>query len=396
MAYTLHATKNRKLATGEKPWWVIIIGRGKARERFTVQGTEVEIMDLESKLKTRLSKTQVSGKATKQKVLQGGERAKKYVPAFLVWYRDEVETSTYNDCLNTVNKVVLPHCGNMFLHEITASYLKGLRTTLRRGGLKAVTINKHFSYFSKYLKWCKDEEYLDAVPDFPRFSAKKIAAPKTKPLTRDEVNSLFENIQPKYHLIFLSMADMGLRRDEAMGLNRKSIDLDNRRILIRGKGVKDRYIPFITDRFERAVNIACEQTKQGPLSINPQTKKEYYSIRKELIRAAKKAGIDQPVDHHLLRHSFATWLAKEGYNPHAVQMLLGHSSMETTLKIYTHIGADFVTDHVQQKRQEAQETTVNTPEKQEKQPGMEKVVNSNTYKTEKKAKSTVPFIRRVK
>ena len=53
-------------------------------------------------------------------------------------------------------------------------------------------------------------------------------------------------------------------------------------------------------------------------------------------QAAKKAGIDKNVHPHTLRHSFATHLAENGYTAEAIQPLLGHNSIQTTMT-YLHM-----------------------------------------------------------
>ena len=63
---------------------------------------------------------------------------------------------------------------------------------------------------------------------------------------------------------------------------------------------------------------------------------------REIKRAAVLAGITRKVNHHILRHTFATLAAESGMNPHALQRILGHSDLSTTTKIYTNVSKDFV------------------------------------------------------
>jgi len=96
----------------------------------------------------------------------------------------------------------------------------------------------------------------------------------------------------------------------------------------------------MTDRLRGEISAALEKVKGGPLSVNPETGKPYYSIRKALARAAKATGIER-IYHHLLRHSFATIATVAGMAPNAIQNVMGHADISTTM-IYQHIAADFL------------------------------------------------------
>ncbi|WP_176761376.1 tyrosine-type recombinase/integrase [Desulforhopalus singaporensis] len=236
------------------------------------------------------------------------------------------------------------------------------KTELEAEGISPSTINKHLSYISKILKWAAANVRSEELPfRVPRYSRKKTTPDPVKPLTRRQVNEIYKHIQPPYQFIFLLMADMGLRRQEAMTVKIQDIDERFKAINIRGKGSKIRRIPFMTDRFEQAALSVLELKIDGYATVNPETEKPYLNIRKELIRAGKAAGIKRKVGHHLLRHSFATWCAEEGMNPHALQRIMGHSSIETTNKIYTHVGSDFIGKEVMRMREKKNEKKIKKP-----------------------------------
>jgi integrase/recombinase XerD len=86
--------------------------------------------------------------------------------------------------------------------------------------------------------------------------------------------------------------------------------------------------------------------KKGLLFVNPKTEKEYVDLRKPLKRAAEKAGIDQHVYMHLLRHSFGTHSIQSGIGLRTLQMLMGHSSSQVT-EIYTTLAGQYLGQEIE-------------------------------------------------
>ncbi|MGK5082143.1 site-specific tyrosine recombinase/integron integrase [Bdellovibrionota bacterium FG-1] len=137
----------------------------------------------------------------------------------------------------------------------------------------------------------------------------------------------------------------GLRVSELVGLTTHELDLKAAYVRIRGKGDKERIVPFAPV----AAHFLRDYLQTHRLALNPRTdhlfvnhrglvltRQSFWKILKEL---ALLAGIPSSLSPHTLRHSFATHLLGAGMNLRSLQMLLGHSDLSTT-QIYTHISPE--------------------------------------------------------
>lgn len=142
----------------------------------------------------------------------------------------------------------------------------------------------------------------------------------------------------------------GLRVGELVSLNLQDVDLSEAYIRCMGKGSKERIVYLHSKaldelrRYLRESRIALlwhRRTEQA-LFVNHRgerlTRQWVWTILKTY---AQRAGIDQTVTPHTLRHSFATHLLQRGASLRHVQELLGHSSIATT-QVYTHLTSHYV------------------------------------------------------
>ncbi len=131
---------------------------------------------------------------------------------------------------------------------------------------------------------------------------------------------------------------------EAVGLERASVDLDERLVRAVGKGDKERIVPLGREAVEAVRRYLArgrpflDRRHRPELFLNAQggalTRAGAFLI---LRRLATKAGLDPKRVHpHLLRHSFATHLLEGGADLRSVQEMLGHADLGTT-EIYTHV-----------------------------------------------------------
>ena len=133
----------------------------------------------------------------------------------------------------------------------------------------------------------------------------------------------------------------GLRVSELVNLLINDIDFDERTIRIRGKGDKDRIVLFDKDTkelIEQYLNIRDSDSEYLFINKNGNKLSSRY-IQLMIKKYAKEAGIEKKVTPHILRHSFATHLLKNGVDIRAIQQLLGHASLSTT-QIYTSVDMD--------------------------------------------------------
>ena len=139
----------------------------------------------------------------------------------------------------------------------------------------------------------------------------------------------------------------GARVSEAVGLALDDLDLDEELPVIRlfGKGRKERIVPLgsyakaAIEAYIVRSRLVLAQRGQGcpALFLNSRGRALSRQSAWEIIqRAAARAGIDEDVSPHTLRHSFATHLLEGGASIRDVQELLGHASVQTT-QIYTRV-----------------------------------------------------------
>jgi integrase/recombinase XerD len=136
----------------------------------------------------------------------------------------------------------------------------------------------------------------------------------------------------------------GLRVSEALGLDRRSVDLDERIVRALGKGNKERLVPLGrpgVEALRRYVAMGrphLDRRNRPELFLNsrggPLTRAGGFLILRKL---ADRAGLEPGRVHpHLLRHSFATHLLEGGADLRSVQEMLGHADLSTT-ELYTHV-----------------------------------------------------------
>ncbi|MEK3855125.1 tyrosine recombinase XerC [Cytobacillus sp. FSL H8-0458] len=142
----------------------------------------------------------------------------------------------------------------------------------------------------------------------------------------------------------------GIRVSECSQIRLKDLDMQLSTVLVRGKGSKERYVPFgsfAQDAIDTYINhgrkeLLANGKVQENLFLNarggPLTAR---GIRTILDRIIEKSSLTGTIHPHMLRHTFATHLMANGADMRTVQELLGHAFLSST-QVYTHVTNEYL------------------------------------------------------
>ena len=176
----------------------------------------------------------------------------------------------------------------------------------------------------------------------------KIAKNLPKVLTVEQIDALLDSIDKstlsgkRDDALFELIYSCGLRISEACDLKIANVHLDEKLILVHGKGDKERIVPFGERALEK-MQVYLQEVR--PVLTKGKAVPEFFvnyrgepisrkGVWKRFQELEQLSGVTAKV--HTLRHSFATHLLSGGADLRSVQDLLGHSDLSTTT-IYTHV-----------------------------------------------------------
>ena len=233
-------------------------------------------------------------------------------------------------------------------HILIRGYLAGLY----KRGLSKTSVARALAALRSLYKWLAQEGEVEQNP------AALVATPKLpKKLPRvptiEEVNSVLDSEMPECsaseerdHLILELLYGCGIRNSELIGINLDDIRWLNEVILVRGKGRKERYVPFgesakiaLQAYLPKRQQIMAEARRTGEkaLLINLRgARLTTRSVGRIVKRIAVARGLSPDVHPHTLRHAFGTHMLEEGADLRAIQEMLGHERLSTTQR-YTQL-----------------------------------------------------------
>jgi integron integrase len=268
----------------------------------------------------------------------------------------------------------LSFCGERELDcRADAAFVSYLSYLALKRRVAASTQNQAFNAILFLFRnvWDREPENIDAVR-----ARKPVRLPEV--LSHGEVRAVLGKVRGVAGLAIRMIYSGGLRRNEAVGLRVKDVDLDAARMVVRGgKGDKDRVtvlsrslVPELQEYLEKLRSGFDSARRKVPVSLPRALERKYPAaglewpwqylfpasrpsvdpvsglvrlhhlhgsvLQKEMRRAVKAAGIPKRATLHTLRHSFATHLLMRGVDLCEIQELLGHKNLETT-RVYLHV-----------------------------------------------------------
>ncbi|MCI0622424.1 MAG: tyrosine recombinase XerC [Acidobacteria bacterium] len=136
----------------------------------------------------------------------------------------------------------------------------------------------------------------------------------------------------------------GIRVSELSGLNWEDVDFGERMILVRGKGRKERIVPFgkhclqaLQTYQEARRALPSSLSSSAPVFLNHLgTRLTTRSVGRLVEKYVLRSGLGRKISPHGIRHSFATHMLNSGADLRSIQELLGHKSLSATQR-YTHL-----------------------------------------------------------
>ena len=236
--------------------------------------------------------------------------------------------------------------------------IRGFLSHLYDKGLSKASVARTLAAVRSLYRWLAQEGVVEQNP------AKLVSTPRLpKKLPRvptiEEVNSVLDGKMPEVasfperdRLMLELLYGCGIRNSELVGINLEDIRISNEAILIRGKGKKERYVPFggsasaalaVYLPWRQKLLVTRKKTNSALLVNQRGGRLTTRSVGRIVKRIAVAQGLSPDVHPHTLRHAFGTHMLEEGADLRAIQELLGHERLATTQR-YTQLSVKHMMD----------------------------------------------------
>jgi integrase/recombinase XerC len=248
------------------------------------------------------------------------------------------------------------YAGSREWKSIDHIVIRGFLSHLYDRGLGKTSVARALAAVRSLYRWLAQEGVVEQNP------AKLVSTPRlAKKLPRvptiEEMNSVLDAKMPEQaafperdRLMLELLYGCGIRNSELVGINVDDIRGSAAIILIRGKGKKERYVPFGESAsaalaaylpWRQRLLISLKKTTSALLLNQRGGRLTTRSVGRIVKRIAVACGLSPDVHPHTLRHAFGTHLLEEGADLRAIQELLGHERLATTQR-YTQLSVKHV------------------------------------------------------
>jgi integrase/recombinase XerC len=243
------------------------------------------------------------------------------------------------------------YIGSREWREIDHVTIRGFLSHLYEKGLSKTSVARSLAAVRSLYRWLAQEGMVEQNPA-ALVSTPKLPKKLPRVPTMEEMNSVLDGAMPEIaafperdRLMFELLYGCGIRNSELVGIDLEQIHVKAEIILIRGKGKKERYMPFgaavklaLAAYLPVRQTILSESRKNTPaLLINQRGGRlTTRSVGRIIKKIAVAKGLSPDVHPHTLRHAFGTHMLEEGADLRAIQEMLGHERLSTTQR-YTQL-----------------------------------------------------------
>ena len=234
--------------------------------------------------------------------------------------------------------------------------IRGFLSQLYEKNLEKTSVARALAAVRSFYRWLAQEGLVEQNPA-ALVSTPKLPKKLPRVPTIEEMNSVLDGQMPEIasfpereRIMFELLYGCGIRNSELIGINLDDIRLSSEAILIRGKGKKERYVPF-GDSVKSALatylpvrqQMLAERGKHTTaLLINRRGGRlTTRSVGRIVKKIAVAKGLSPEVHPHTLRHAFGTHMLEEGADLRSIQEMLGHERLSTTQR-YTQLSMKHV------------------------------------------------------
>jgi integrase len=268
---------------------------------------------------------------------------------------------------------ILPRLSASRVAQFAVARVLTYREERLQAGISPCTVNKDVGALLTMLRWGVRHNFIGSNPLAGLTPLPHDDPKEGRPLSDDEVSRLLERSPRLWRDIWYTFLVTGMRKDELASLRFRDIDWEAREIVVRSgaaKNHRERRIPIDTGLWEILKRQEAGRDERQPgkgrteritLLVRARFTKEHVFVTSQntplshrsaiygaFMRWCKRAGVQtetldaegrqvEHVDVHSLRRTFATNLITGGADPKSVQELLGHRTLDMTMRIYAKV-----------------------------------------------------------
>ena len=324
-------------------WWVDFrFGGVRYRKRSPIN-TRADAAVFEATLRQKLIRGEPLEAAPPRVIQAVAETFGEFAPRWMTMYASASnKRSTLRSKWSALNSHLIPYFGSKPLRDITEYEVERFKSHQLKQELSAKSINNELSVLRRCLKSALDWKLLDAEI---RIRELRVSPQKYEHLSQEEAEALIAAApEGVWREMIVCGLDTGMRIGEICALDWEDVDFLARTIIVRRslvegvvdspKSNKTRIIPITA----RLYALLWDRRKKTGI-VFPHPQGGYFPksswLWKTLHKTCVKAGI-RKIGWHVLRHTFASELVRRGAAIRAVQLLLGHSTVQMTER-YSHL-----------------------------------------------------------